>query len=198
MSWSSSSYHHHLAAVAEISPIILHQTVLFAMATGRPSWSTSIPVSLEMVSGKLSFLPVEAFQRRMSDMISPLARNACPANWADSTHYKVFNIRGWSKSTGGGVGRRKWKPGSSKKHDPPPRSGTKFWWPTPDIGLKKTWPTPITQLRVLHFFITFSLYICSIEYHIQHKTCTPILISKNGQYSYVLVTSRCSLKFQWI
>ena len=66
----------------------------------------------------------------------------------------VTNIRGWSKSTGG-VGQRKWKPGSSKKHDPPPRSGTKFWWPTPDIMLKKTWPTPITQLRVLHFLSLF-------------------------------------------
>ena len=64
--------------MAEISPTILHQTVLFSMASG--SSSTIIPVSLEMVSGKVSFLPVEAFQRRMSDMISPLARNARPAN----------------------------------------------------------------------------------------------------------------------
>ena len=55
-------YYHHLApAVTEISHTIWHQTVLFAMAAGRSS--TFIPVSLEMVSGKVSFLPVEAFQR---------------------------------------------------------------------------------------------------------------------------------------
>ena len=50
-------YHHHLAAVAEMSPIILHQTVLFAMATERSS--NFIPVSLEMVLGKVCFFPVK-------------------------------------------------------------------------------------------------------------------------------------------
>ena len=57
--------------MAEISPTILHQTLLFAMAAGKST--PYIPVSLEMASGKVSFLPVEAFQRRMLDMISPLA-----------------------------------------------------------------------------------------------------------------------------
>ena len=61
-------HHHHLVAVAEISPTILHQTDIFPMSAVRSS--TFIPVSLEMVSGKVSFLPVEAFQRRLSDMIS--------------------------------------------------------------------------------------------------------------------------------
>ena len=59
-------------------PQFCTKTVLFAMAAGRSS--AFIPVFLEMVSGKVSFLLVEAFQRRMSDRISPLARNACPAN----------------------------------------------------------------------------------------------------------------------
>ena len=53
-------YHHHLAAVAEISPTLLHKTVLFAMAAER--FSISIPVSLE-VSGKASFLPVVIYKK---------------------------------------------------------------------------------------------------------------------------------------
>ena len=51
--------------------------------------SRKVPVSHEMVSGKASFLPVKAFQRR-SDVVSPLARNACPVNWVPRHWTRFF------------------------------------------------------------------------------------------------------------
>ena len=67
-----------VAIAVAVAITITVAVVLFAMATGRSS--TSIPVSLEMVSGKMSFLPVEALQRRMSDTISLLARTRVTDN----------------------------------------------------------------------------------------------------------------------
>ena len=101
-------------------------------------------------------------------------------------NFLISDIRGWSISTGGWGGPEEMKTQLLKKHDPPPRNGTKCWWPTPNKLLKIYITRP--QNSTLHFYHFFPYnYAYSIEYDVQNKTCTPVLIKKQSilmYYSY--------------
>ena len=76
-------HHHHLAASAEIEFTTLFQYVLSDIATKRSS--LEIEVSLQMVSGKVSFrdrlCDDGSLQRTKDDASSSEALEQCPANW---------------------------------------------------------------------------------------------------------------------
>ena len=76
-------HHHHLAASAEIEFTTPFQNTLSVIAVRRSS--LAMAVSLEMMSGKVSFLDrlsVDGcLHKRNDDTSSSEARAQCPANW---------------------------------------------------------------------------------------------------------------------
>ena len=76
-------HHHHLAASAEIEFTTPFQNTLSVIAVRRSS--LAMAVSLEMMSGKVSFLDRLSVDRclhkRNDDTRSSESRAQCPANW---------------------------------------------------------------------------------------------------------------------
>ena len=73
-------------------------------------------------------------------------------------------------------------------------------WPTPNKLLKINMTHPKTKLWVLHFYHVFPYnYAYSIEYHVQHKICTPVLISKKRSILIcITVTIQYWILTRWI
>ena len=102
-------------------------------------------------------------------------------------------VKGLVKKCTGGGGQEKMKTRFLKKHDPPPVVAQNFGDP-PRHYAEKNMTHPHNSTSSTTFFITFSLYICSIECHIQHVHQS--LISKNGQYSCVLMAFNSYISMQ--